>query len=98
MRFSAAFRAGNCFDAFSRRKPLAASIMPALVQRRAAGTTPTLDVAADAPDCAVHVLDDVGAREGTPELVRQAQARPIRISSSPSRMLAATPGASRSWR
>jgi hypothetical protein len=35
MAFSEAARRGNCFHAFSRLKPFAASIMPAAVQRRA---------------------------------------------------------------
>ncbi len=35
MAVSSAFRIGNCFQAFSRLKPFAASIMPAAVQRGA---------------------------------------------------------------
>jgi hypothetical protein len=35
MAFSEAARRGNCFHAFGRLKPFAASIMPAAVQRRA---------------------------------------------------------------
>src|SRR2546422_8625946 len=36
--------------------------------QRHAGITPAFDVAADAPDGAVHVLDDVGAGERAPEV------------------------------
>ena len=49
--------------------------MPAAVHRRHAGVTPAFDVAADAPDGAVHVLDDVGAGERAPEFRGQAEPR-----------------------
>jgi hypothetical protein len=37
------------------------------------GVAPALDVAADAPDRPQHVLDDVGAGQGSPQLPRQSQ-------------------------
>jgi len=42
--------------------------------QRHAGVAPAFDVAADLPDGAVHVFDDVGAGERTAQFDRQAQA------------------------
>ena len=41
---------------------------------RHAGVAPAFDVAADPPDGAVHVLDDVGAGKRAPEFQGQAEA------------------------
>jgi hypothetical protein len=76
MAFSEAARRGNCFHAFSRLKPFCrfdhAGGRPAQGHAR---ITPAFDVAADAPDGAVHVLDDVRAGVRAPKLRRQAETR-----------------------
>jgi hypothetical protein len=61
--------------------------------QRHRGILPSLHVAADATYGPHHVLDRVGASERAPQLRRQSKAVDGSISSSPSRMLAATPGA-----
>src|SRR5438093_13399580 len=64
---SAALRAGSCLYAFNRRKPLAASIMPAAVQRNA--------IAAFRHRFTLRQTQrTVGAGERAPELYRQAEA------------------------
>jgi hypothetical protein len=62
--------------------------------QRHRGVSPSLHVATDAAHRPHHVLNWVGAGERAPEFYRQAEAVAVNISSSPSRMLAATPGAS----
>ncbi len=56
----------------------APALAPSSCRRRSserhAGVAPAFDVAADAPNGAVHVLDDVGAGERAPELHGQAEA------------------------
>ena len=60
---------------------------------RHCGTSPSLHLATDATHRPHHVLDRVGAGERAPQLCRELQAT-VNIASSPSRMLAATPGTS----
>ena len=62
--------------------------------QRHRGITPALHVATDATHCPHHVLDRVGAGERAPQRRWQFEPGDGQYPSSPSRMLAATPGAS----
>jgi hypothetical protein len=89
-KLSVGFQAAEALRGFEHRGAGPAQRHP--------GVTPALHVAADASESANQVLDDVRARQRTSELGRQAEAVDGQDSSRPSRMLAATPGASGSSR